>query len=161
MTDNYKDTYEAETELKGLDENGKHPKETIIFSKLSHEDFMDVKRNPQIKELVGKLTALAAKMKDIPKDVAPTEEQVGQLIDSMSITGELLETAAILVVKRQFPDLLSRVSAAGGGLLLSAVIDNDLKEAFGMGEAIAALEALTEPKQEPSPSTTTSSTLSA
>jgi len=162
----FKDTYTVEVEMRGLDDTGKHPVKTIEMSLVPYSDFVDgIKRNPAIKNIGVRLVAKNSELQPIQKDETPTQGQIDTLIDLSMITDEMLDSAAMIVIEQQHPGLLKTVTIKGGNALVKAVRDNDINEAFGLGEAIKALETITEkvpePETEPSQLTMTDSTDSA
>lgn len=163
MTD-YTDKYTVEVELKIVSENGEHPTEEVEMTKVSHADFMKVKRDPDVKEALKKLVAIGLSLKELSED-KPIEEDkeklketIDMLMESAMLADDLLELASTVFIDMQHPGLSNTLSHNGGMALVNAVIENDMKEAFGMGETLKALEEATEPKPKPLKSTMTPST---
>lgn len=161
----YTDKYKVEVELKTVNDEGKHPVQTVNMTKISHADFMKVKRDPEVKDTLKKLVSMGGSLKELsekekptPEDKAEFKETVDMLLESAMLADDLLELASVVFIGLQHPGLLNTLSKKGGGDLVNAVIENDIKEAFGMGEAIKALGEMTTEPESPTPSTTTPST---
>ena len=125
--------------------------ETITMNKVSHGQFRLIKRNPIIVDLIVKMQVASGKLEKLPNI---SDEKLSLFAQQIAYVDAMLQESAVLAIEMQHPALIDTLPFASTDSLIQAVIDNDIKECFGLGEVLKALSEVVASSE----STTTSST---
>ena len=132
---------------------------TVEMRPIKHKEMRAIRRNPTIVSLLVDMARLAEQVKTTPDD-APEKGEI--VLNHIVCLTSLLEESAAVVVEMQHPGLIDTLSFDDANTLLQGVVDNNIKDAYGLGEAMAALdqamEAAEDSESMTSNSTSTSST---
>jgi len=126
--------------------------QVIEMHPIKHSTMRAIRRAPVVVGLVVDITTLKERIESLPED---NEERMKLFIQQMTLITSLLEESAVIAIETQHPGLIDSMPFEDTSVLIRGVVDADIKECFGMGEA---LETLNQMGQEGSESTKTSST---